>query len=187
MPTASRANAHRQDLNELVRLAENDLRLILQPHDDAETVRDVLMAALPRLVQVYGAAAATLAADWYDDLRADAAVRGRFTAVTAELPDTDRTDTLARWGAGPLFSSTPDKALVLARVAGGLQRIVADADRQTITTSSIEDRRALGWRRITSGACSYCERLASGGAVFGTSIDFHSHTNCECIAAPAFR
>lgn len=187
MPTRSRADAHRRDLAELVRLAQRDLRLIFDPLDDAERARDVLASVLPRLVSVYGSASATLAADWYDELRADAAVRGRFTVATAELPGTDRTDTLARWAVGPLFSAKPDWAVAFTNVAGGLQQIIADADRQTITVSSIEDRGCEGWVRATTGACcSYCEDLAAGGDIFRTEIQFDTHNSCGCIAAPAF-
>ncbi len=184
MLTSSRASAHRRDVAELVRLAQNDLRLILEPHTEAEIIRDVLMAALPRLVQVYGAAAAALAADWYDDLRAESAVRGRFRATTAEPADTDRTDTLARWAVSPLFAAEPDRPAMFTNVSGGLQRIIADADRFTITTSSIEDPRAHGWYRITGGACSFCQMLA--GSIYRTSPEFKGHNHCGCIAAPAF-
>lgn len=142
------------------------------------------MAALPRLVQVYGSAAATLAADWYDDLRAEAAVRGRFTVATAELPGTDRTDTLARWAVSPLFAADPNRSAMFTNVSGGLQRIIADADRFTITTSSIEDPKSQGWYRVTGGACSFCQMLA--GSIYRTSPEFKGHNHCGCIAAPAF-
>jgi hypothetical protein len=37
-----------------------------------------LMDILPALVDQYGAAASTLATEWYDDLRAKQGIRGRF-------------------------------------------------------------------------------------------------------------
>jgi len=61
------------------------------------------------LVAIYGSAAATLGADWYDEMRAAAAVKGRFRAIPAELPDQGRTDALARRGVSPLFSADFDK------------------------------------------------------------------------------
>lgn len=178
---------HRRNVAELVRIAQNDLWLILDRYDDAERSRDALLLNLPRLLAVYGAAAATLAADWYDELRSATGARGRFLAIPAVLPDSDATDALVRWSVDPLFSAEPDKDRTFARVAGGLQQMVADAGRDTVVGSSIEDRAAEGWRRVTSGGCSYCLSLAGGGVVFTDAVDFKSHRNCGCIAVPAFR
>lgn len=185
MPTRQQVEAHRRDLNALVRLAQNDLRLILEPINEAELARDALLDTLPQLVAIYGAAAATLAGDWYDDLRDASAARGRFTAITAELPDAGRTDILARWAVDPLFAATPDKVKALNLASGGLQRIVADADRETITVSSIEDRAARGWTRETSGGCDFCQMLA-GNLYTEAGADFQAHDHCGCFAAPAF-
>lgn len=185
MTPQSRVEAHRRDVADLVRLAQSDLALVLAHYSDPEIARDALIVALPKLVDIYGAAAATLGADWYADLREAAAVRGRFTPITAELPGTDRTDALARWGVGPLFSGDPDVTTARSRLAGGLQRIIANADRQTITTSSVEDRRARGWTRSTSGGCDFCEELAS--IEWGQKVpDFETHDHCRCVAVPDF-
>lgn len=184
MTTTSQARAHRRNLDELVRLAKSDLRIVFARHDNPETARDALLVVLPRLVAVYGAAAATLAADWYDDLRDAEGLRGaRFIAAPTELPDTGRAETLARWGVGPMFAATPDKVTAFTKTAGGLQRVIADADRYTITQSSTEDRRSPGWERVTSGGCDFCEPLAGAG----TGPDFASHDNCRCVAAPTWR
>ena len=178
---------HRRNRDELVRIAQNDLRLILAPYTDAIGARDALLVALPRLVAIYGAAAATLAADWYDDLRDTSPARGRFAAIASDLPDVEATDALVRWSVDPLFSANPDKDQAFARVAGGLQQFVADAGRNTVTVSSIEDPAATGWRRVTSGACPYCASLATGQVmVTKSSVDFQSHKNCGCLAVPAW-
>lgn len=183
---ASRVDAHRRDINDLVRLAQVDLGIVLATYTgDAEGTRDALLIALPALVDVYGAAAATLGADWYADLRDEAAARGRFTPITAELPDVGRTDALARWGVEPLFSDSPDVVATTSRLEGGLQRIVANADRQTITTSATEDRRCQGWRRVTSAGCDFCRELAA--IEWGQKVpDFKTHDHCRCVAVPEF-
>jgi hypothetical protein len=185
MPPRSQIQAHRRDIAELVHHAQSDLGLILKRYSDPETARDALIIAIPKLVGIYGAAAATVGADWYADLRDAAGVRGRFTPVTAELPGTDRTDALARWGVGPLFSGDPDTATARSRLEGGLQRIIANADRETITVSAVEDRGAQGWTRSTSGGCNFCEELAS--IEWGQKVpDFESHDFCRCLAVPGF-
>jgi hypothetical protein len=63
-----------------------------------------------------------------------------------------------------------------------VQRIIADADRYTITQSSTEDRRSPRWERVTSGGCDFCQMLAGNH----TGAEFKSHDHCGCIAAPVF-
>lgn len=188
MPTLTpEVRAHRRDLSALAGLAEGDLRLALREFDTADAARDGLRDLLPRLTLVYGEAAAALAADWYDDLRDAADVRGRFTPVLADLPDRGRTDALAGWAVAPPYAAEPDFATTLVKVAGGLQRIIANADRQTIAASSIADRGARGWARAGAGECEFCQMLIGRGAVYTeATADFESHDRCGCVAVPAW-
>ncbi len=80
MPTRAQVRAHRRDLDELVRIAKNDLRLMFVGFSSPDAARDGLMASLPRLVAIYGAAAGALGADFYDDVRASDGASGRFRA-----------------------------------------------------------------------------------------------------------
>lgn len=180
-------SAHRRDLRELTNLAERDLAVAFRRFDTAVAAREGLMDVLPRLVALYGAAAATLGADWYDDLRDLAGARGRFAAIPADLPDRGRTDALARWGVSPLFAAEPDFATTLVKVSGGLQMVIANADRQTVQGSSVADPRARGWARAGTGECEFCQMLIGRGAVYTqASADFDTHDHCGCVAVPAF-
>lgn len=187
MATAQ-ADALRRDLQTLIDLAQNDLILAIGDLRDPNQVRDLLLDLLPRLAEMYGSAAATLAADWYDDLRAEIGVKKRFTAIPAELPDRGRTDALARWGVSPLFQATPDLDAARTLLSGGLQRIVANASRDTVRFSSIADPSARGWQRVGIGAdCTFCAMLIGRGAVYTEArADFASHDHCNCAAVPAF-
>jgi len=180
--------AHRRDLAELTGLAQKDLTLIWREFNTATATRDGLIELLPRLVSIYGSAASTLGADWYDEMRAAAKVKGRFRAIPAELPDIGRTDALARWGVTPLFQAESDFASALTLVAGGLQRIVSNADRESVTGSSVADPRAQGWQRVGSGAsCEFCSMLIDRGDVYSeASADFLTHDHCNCGAEPVF-
>lgn len=183
----AQARSHRADLSALALLAERDLRVLFGEAGSPTSVREALRDVLPRLVALYGSAAAALAADWYDDLRDAAAARGRFTAIPAELPDTGRTDALARWSVGPLFAATPDFATALSKAAGGLQRIVANADRDTIRLSSVQDPAARGWARAGVGDCEFCRMLIGRGFIYTeATADFDSHDRCGCVAVPEF-
>lgn len=186
MTTRRQAELHRRDLAELVRLARRDLnRIMARSNGSAEETRDRLADVLPTLVAVYGAAAAALAADWYEDMRDQAGVRGRFRAIPAELPGREQTDILARWGTGPLFQPQPDRTAAAALVGGALLRHIANADRQTITQSATDDRAAIGWVRIVSGSdpCDFCLGLAD--ELYDTP-DFGTHDHCLCVASPEF-
>ena len=185
MPTLTAA--HRRDLAELTGLAQNDLSLIWAKFNTATAARDGLLEVLPQLVAIYGSAAATLGADWYDEMRDAAAVKGRFRAIPAELPDVGRTDALARWGVTPLFQAEPDYATALVKVAGGMQRIISDADRQSVMGSAWADPSADGWQRTGAGECSFCAMLIDRGAVYTeATADFGSHDHCKCGCEIAF-
>lgn len=180
------AARYRSDLDELVRLANRDLAALWRLVGDGVQAREMLTATLPMLGDAYGAAAASLAADWYDDLRDEAAVPGRFRARVA-APEIDRSGPMARWAVEPLFTPEPDFGLALRRVEGGLQRMIADAGRETVMGSSIADPSADGWQRVTSGGCGFCQMLADRGAVYSElSVQFGAHDNCRCVAVPAF-
>lgn len=181
------SKAHRRDLAELTGIAEHDVALMWRQFDTAEAARDGLLDLLPRLVAIYGAAAATLGADWYDEVRESVAARGRFRAIPAELPDTGRTDSLARWAVGPMFQPQPDREAALTLVQGGLQRIISDADRGSVTVSAVQDPSAAGWQRIGGGGCGFCAMLVERGAVYSeATADFASHDHCRCAAVPVF-
>lgn len=182
----------RASLSGLTEAAQRELEALWQlefPNGgSAEQIRDFLMEVLPLVGQNYGDAAATLAAEWFDDARERASAPGSFSAVIAPDVTPKRWESLARWGVDPLFRPTPDPASALTLVKGGLQRTVADQHRETIARSSIADPAAKGWKRVGVGdTCKFCSDLLGRGAVYTTSsVHFRSHDNCRCAAAPAW-
>jgi hypothetical protein len=141
---------------------------------------------LPRLVETYGLAAATFAADWYDDLREVKGVAGRFTAIPADV-GTEGAEALAGWGVGPLYQVEPDFTAARTLIEGGLQRRIANASRLTVVQSSLADPAAAGWQRVGAGGCAFCQMLISRGSVYSEAgADFASHDHCNCAAVPAF-
>jgi hypothetical protein len=180
------SRTHRRDVEELARIALADLAVVWTQVDTGESARDALMDTLPRLAVVYGSAAATLGADYYDEVREAVGARGRFRAIPAELPDRGRTDALARWGVDPIFQPKPDFESAKALVDGGFQRLVVDMDRQTVLGSAAQDPASGRWQRETTGkSCAFCLMLAGRGAVYrADTADFQSHDNCDCLAVP---
>ncbi len=188
MPGASTPQAERlrRDLAQLTDLAVSDLRRLVV-FDAAESTRDALVDVLPRLVALYGEASSSLAADWYDDMRDEVAVRGRFLAIPAELPTKMGTDELARWATNPLFAAKPDVASARSLVEGGMQRRIANQSRETLTVSTVQDPAAVGWQRVGGGGCAFCDMLIGRGEVYSqASADFASHDHCRCSAQPVF-
>lgn len=176
----------RSAISDLSTLAARELHGIWRRPTSPTQVRDDLAEVLPDLVDVYGTAASTVAADWYDDLRDELNVARRFSAIPAISGDTGG-EALAGWGVGPLFAAEPDWEAAQTLIEGGLQRRIANSARDTIVESSIEDPSAKGWQRQSSGGCAFCEMLASRGVVFSeASADFASHDHCQCFAVPAF-
>lgn len=178
MATLAQVKKQRRDLDELVRIAENDLRLLFRQVNAPDDVRDALLDTLPQFVAIYGAAAATLGADWYDELREMADTKRPFRATPAELPDRGRTDALARWAADPMYhpeahqraeGSGAGMAAALTLAAGGLQRIVANAHRQTVEESVMADPVLTGYKRHASAnACAFCALLATRPAYYNS-------------------
>ena len=158
----------------------------------ADEVRDELQDLIPGLVDTYGSAAATLAADWYDDLRVEAKAPGRYRADVVVDLGAYRRERIARavgWAVGPLFQAEPDVPMVLGRVLPFVSQEVVRPSRDTITSNLVSDDAAKGWQRVTSGgACRFCRMLASRGAVYRSESTgrFASHPGCHCAARPVW-
>lgn len=174
----------RQALVDLNKLAARDLGGIWRALQEGDNAAEALHDILPALIDRYGQAAATVAADWYDDLRDSRGVGGRFTAIPADIADTGA-HALVGWA---LDEATDDGSLV-ALLEGGLQRRVVNFGRFTVMDSSLADPAADGWQRLGQGKnCAFCDMLISRGAVYSeASADFGAHDRCNCVAVPAFR
>lgn len=174
----------RSDVAELSRLAGRDIAGLLRDASDLVDADRILKETLDELVSIYGAAARTLAADWFDEAREAARIPGRHRPVMPDLPDRGRTASLAEWATG---MDEFDLAALVTRVTGGTQRIIADASRNTITRSIISDPRGRGWQRTGAGECGFCRMLIDRGAVYTRdTVDFGSHDHCKCAAVPVW-
>lgn len=144
---------------------------------------------VPVLVAQYGDIAATVAADWFDELRASEGVRGRYRADLAPLvPDSQ---VKARLGFatrldGPLFLGQADTLTgFLALMAN---EYALQPGRDTVIQAAHDDNAAYA-RVPEPGACKFCLMLASRGFVYskdtvGGSRKFHG--KCRCNAMPVW-
>lgn len=176
----------REDLAELTGLAANDLGIVWRDLRTAEAAKAALRDVVPQLVEVYGTAAGSLAADWYDDLRDARGVGRRFRAIVPPVPDPGAAS-LAGYAVGPLYQADPDWVSAQTLAEGGVQRRIANVARATITGSSVQDPSAKGWRRVGVGECKFCQMLLGRGAVYSESTaDFQAHDHCGCSGMPEF-
>lgn len=153
----------------------------------AEQTRAALFEVTPTLVAYYSDGSAALAADYYDDVREQAAARGRFMAEPVVNLREEKIRNGLGWATSPLFLPEPDTELALSRLAEVVQLETARPFRDTITTNRRRDPSAIGWQRVSAGGCKFCRMLADRGAVYReATVRFASHPNCHCSAAPAF-
>ena len=152
-----------------------------------ESIRGYLLDLTPVLISAYSDGTSSLAADWYDDLREQAAPAKSFSAEPVVVERWEKVGRMVAWSAQPLFLPEPDRELVAKRLLPSVQKEIARPFRDTITTNRRRDPSAIGWRRISGGGCDFCKRLAGRGAVYMESTaHFAAHTHCHCTAAPAF-
>lgn len=175
-------------------LARKDLAQVWAAldHSDAMAVRQVMLAAMPDIVSTYGSAAATLAADYFDELRDVSGMVGGFTAMAAEVQPVAGIEASTRWGIGSLFGASPDPAAALSALGGVIDRLVKQAGRDTIDQSVAADPRRPTYARVPGGKepCAFCLMLASRGPVYGSKKaagDGNSyHADCGCIPTPVW-
>ena len=155
---------------------------------DPVAAREVLVEALPDLFGPYGDAAASLAADWYEELRDEQRVAGRFRPTLAPEPVEDQWKALAGRAVGSLFGAAPRPDDALTILSGGLQRAVANQHRLTVVDSTKADPKAKGWKRVGVGHnCGFCNMLIGRGHVYrGDSVTFRAHDHCNCAASPVW-
>lgn len=172
------------------KLVEAELNQMVTAHSarTAVATRNALLRTLPSLVDYYGEAAATVAADWYETVRdvESIPVKQRFHSELV-IPDRYKEieGTVSR-AAGALFTDDPED--FLRSVRGPIGRYVIDASRATIIENTRIDQQARGWQRITrAGSCKFCRFLAARGGVYmASTARFASHNDCNCAAAPSW-
>jgi hypothetical protein len=154
-----------------------------------EVVQAALFDYVPALISEYGDVAATVAADWFDELRAEEGVRGRFRAPLAPTVPVDQVNSrlgYATRASGPLWVG--DTATVTAFLGMMSNEYALQPGRDTVMEAAHKDGAA--WARVPEpGACKFCLMLASRGFVYSKSTVGDSkkfHGKCRCNAMPVW-
>lgn len=165
-PTASE---RQQLLGSLTTLSLRELREVWRRLNlsQPDRLREPLAEILEEIADRYGSGAATLAADWYDEHRADVGLGGAYAAAPAALPERERFEALSGWSAGALFGDAAAPALALSRLEGGLARIVFDQARDTTALAVQSDPAGPTYaRHASANACAFCMMLATRGPTY---------------------
>ncbi len=187
--------------------AKREVRAVVeQAPQEPSALRASLFAAAPLILNEYAPASATLATDWFEEIREEADVRRVFTPT----PRLRVTDDLVSAKVASATSALRDiesrltvdldalTAEMMRDVEGEMEKLVATGFWDTITENSQDDPDSVGWRRFARpGACKFCLMLAARGAVYTESTarfaahgavmrDGRKGGNCMCIAGPAY-
>lgn len=193
MATQAHLAAFRQAQHDVTALAYHDLTVFwatLDPTNPVAVVR-ALEAYLPDLINTYGEIGAAIAADFYDEVRADSGIRKAYSAVMGDAVPLEQIQASARWAAGPLFTPRPDFAeQTLNNVVSMTNRYVFAHGRRTLVTNVERDPARARFARVPSGqtTCAFCLMLASRGAVYATdeAAAHEFHDKCDCVPTPVW-
>lgn len=188
MPSAADVASYRAQQAGVAALVKRDLTAFWDTLDltKPEAVRDALLRFMPSLVTEYGEVAASVAADWYDDMRLAEGAAGRFRAQMADAVADALVEAQVRFGSQHLFTDTPTGTLDFLTLTA--TKYALYPGRTTIARSADRDPAASGWQRVTRpGACKFCRMLAGRGGVYKEStVYFASHGECNCAAVPSW-
>lgn len=202
MATQAEVEQHRQSVQDVATLAVAELVAEWPglPLDNPVALKSDLADVLLELYADFSLMSATLAADFYDELRGLAGITDPYVASLAPEVTAEQIEASASWAATAAFDD-PDKALRDA--AGALDRIVLERERETTMLNIDSDPSEPRWARVARpDACAFCALLASRGAVYrsessalfvgvttderrqrGTQDDkYHDWCGCEPVA-----
>lgn len=193
MVTLIQAGELRKGQAEIRRLVEERMQyvmdyLVSRRSLTPEQFRNALISQTNLVVNQFGDVAASMAAEWYEDIRLTE-VGSSYRALTAQSPyGPDAVEGMVRRGVAPLFSEAPDLSGVMKTVSSNAGKYVLGASRETIRRNTFRDDKANGWKRVTrAGACKFCRMLSGRGGVYMRETAFFaSHIECNCAAVPSF-
>jgi hypothetical protein len=188
MPTSSEVALYRLAQAKVADRVARDLSRYWSTLDLSrpDAARDSLLRYMPHLTTTYGEVAAVLAADWYDEVRAEAEIPGLYAATIADPFPARYVEDRTRFGVRHLWTDHPERTLEF--LLGAANEYALQPGRDTIASSSLADPKGTGWHRETRGdACKFCRMLAGRGGVYReASASFAAHGHCNCVAVPSW-
>lgn len=161
-------------------------------YESRKAARDLAIEFFKELVGIYGDAAATLAADFYEEL-AEAAGERVQPAALAEAVE-GSIEGSVRYAARNLFGQQASAALFMEAVERSVKTYVKKMANDTMSQNAVRDgaRHGVRFARVPTGpeTCAFCITLASRGFVYAspeTAGEFdHYHDDCDCRVVAGF-
>jgi hypothetical protein len=154
-----------------------------------DLVQAALFEYVPGLVSEYGDIAASVAADWYEDMRDAEGVTGSFRAPLAPSVPLEQVNSRIGYATranGPLWLG--DSATLSAFLGMMTNEYALQPGRDTVMQAAHKDNAAYA-RVPEPGACKFCLMLASRGFVYSKSTAGGTkkfHGKCRCNAVPVW-
>lgn len=159
----------------------------INPNASVAEIREFAKTTMEGLSQVYGEAAASLAAEWYD-MQAESEGKKLPVAITETTYDAEQVKKVAHYQARKLIDG--DIAGFLDSCGEYIENNVKQSLNDTILANVKRD--GVRFARVTTGAetCSFCYMLSSRGAVYHSrktaGEQNHYHRRCDCKIVPGF-
>ena len=189
-------NDYNKAVADLTNLASQDAQrqisawMQLNPDASVAETRNFAKETMDGLIQVYGEAASSLAAQWYD-FQAGKAGKKLPVAITETTYDADQVKKVTHYQA---------KKLVEGDINGFLDacgEYMENATKQSLNNTILanvkrDKEKGVRFARVTTGAetCSFCYMLSSRGAVYYSrktaGEQNHYHRRCDCKIVPGF-
>lgn len=170
-------------------------RLTLPNWTDDGALRQYL-GSVSAVTREFSSASISLSADYYEAMREQADVSGRFTPPVNEPWTTDSVEAYLKASTDRLLKTLDDPAAALeAQIESEASRIMLNAGRYELIGATHADEKARGWVRVARpGACAFCRLLATRkpykseqGATFKAHTRFNGKGgDCRCVVEPVF-
>lgn len=149
-----------------------------------------LQELMPIVVTEFGEVAATVAADFYEQIRSESTAKKAYIVSLAAPAPAEQVAASTRWALGPMFAAAPDEAAAYARMMQVVDRLVLSQGDSTIRLNVASDPANPRWAWVPTGkTCAFCTLKASRGAVYRTSDSAAGgrHADCDCTSVPIFK
>lgn len=209
MATLAEAQSHKAAVADVVTLAEADLGSFWRSLDlsaDPKRLARAVRAFVPELTTTYAVATSALSADWYDNLREEAAATSVFTAATLAAPEISEVQDSLGYVLAPLFNGTAPEVApeeTFKHLSALSEGVVVTTDRQTVRANMAVDKAGPRYaRHASANACAFCRMLATRGADYQSKesalrvvlqrkrntrkLGEKYHDNCRCVDVPVW-
>jgi hypothetical protein len=145
-----------------------------------------LRRTMPAVSDSFANVASVISADSYNKSRTLARPPSEFKATPKKADTNQAMNAAIGFGIAQLTRGT-DYDVFQSTLAGSVQRLVLDGDRETIELNIVVDPDGTRYERVPSpGACAFCMTMAAVAEVQRSDYFEGYHNYCRCTLNPIF-